>query len=157
MSLYDLKVKNIKGEEISLSQYKGKTLLFVNVASRCGYTSQYEGLEKIFKEYQNKGFMIIGFPANDFGSQEPGTNDEIVSFCKMNYGVSFDLMAKSSVLGRDKNPVYQFLTENAPEKGEIQWNFEKFLVDKQGNVKARFSSGTKPESKELKQKIESFL
>jgi len=157
MSLYELKAKNIQGEEIPFTDYKGKTLLFVNVASKCGYTPQYDGLEKLYKDYKDKGLVVIGFPANDFGSQEPGTNEEIAKFCKMNYGVSFPMMAKTTVLGRDKHPVFQFLTENAPEKGEIQWNFEKFLVDKSGKIQARFKSGTKPESTELKKKIEEIL
>lgn len=157
MALYEIKAKNIKGEEISFSQYKGKPILFVNVASKCGYTPQYDGLEKLYQSYKDKGFAIVGFPANDFGSQEPGTNEEIAKFCKMNYGVSFDMMSKVTVLGRDKHPIYQFLIENAPDKGEVEWNFEKFLVDKNGKVISRFRSGTKPDSPDLKRKIEDLL
>jgi glutathione peroxidase len=157
MTFHDLNTVTIHGKEISLSSYKGKPILVVNVASKCGYTPQYEGLESIYKSYKDKGLVIIGFPSNDFGAQEPGSEKEIADFCKLNYGVTFDLMKKVKVLGADKDKVYQFLTENAPEKGDVKWNFEKFLIDKQGNVKARFGSAVKPESDELKKAIESSL
>ncbi len=157
MNFYDLKSVDIHGKEVPLSMYKGKPILVVNVASKCGYTPQYEGLEKVYKSYKDKGLVVIGFPSNDFGAQEPGSEKEIVEFCKLNYGVSFDLMKKVKVLGTDKDKVYQFLTENAPEKGDVKWNFEKFLVDKNGNIRSRFPSSVKPESDELKKAIESVL
>jgi glutathione peroxidase len=157
MSFHDLSSVTIQGKEISLSAYKGKPVLVVNVASKCGYTPQYNGLEKVYQSYKDKGFVVVGFPSNDFGAQEPGTEKEIADFCKLNYGVTFDLMKKVKVLGSDKDTVYKFLTENAPEKGDVKWNFEKFLIDKQGNIKARFGSGVKPESDELKKAIESIL
>lgn len=157
MTFHDLSSKTIQGKDIALSAFKGKPVLVVNVASKCGYTPQYEGLEKVYKTYKDKGLVIIGFPSNDFGAQEPGSEKEIADFCKLNYGVSFDLMKKVKVLGSDKDPVYQFLTENAPEKGDVKWNFEKFLIDKDGKIKARFPSSVKPESEELKKAIESVL
>nr|WP_322113229.1 glutathione peroxidase [Leptospira bandrabouensis] len=157
MSFFDFKSVSIQGKEVSLSDYKGHPVLVVNVASKCGYTPQYEGLEKIHQTYKDKGLKVIGFPSNDFGGQEPGTETQIAEFCKLNFGVSFDLMKKTKVLGNDKDPVYQFLIENAKEKGDVKWNFEKFLIDKNGNVVFRFPSGTKPESAELKQAIESLL
>jgi len=157
MSFYDLNTNNIKGKEVSLSTLKGKPILVVNVASKCGYTPQYEGLEKLYKKYKDKGLVILAFPSNDFGAQEPGSEKEIAEFCKLNYGVSFDLMKKVKVLGMDKDPVYRFLTENAPEKGEVKWNFEKFLIDKNGKVRARFNSAITPESDEFTQVIDSLL
>ncbi len=157
MNFHDFKSIDIKGKEIALSAYKGKPILVVNVASKCGYTPQYEGLEKVYKSFKDKGLVVIGFPSNDFGAQEPGSEKEIADFCKLNYGVSFDLMKKVKVLGSDKDPVYQFLIDNAPEKGDVKWNFEKFLIDKEGRVKARFGSAVKPESEELKKAIEGVL
>lgn len=157
MNFHDFKSIDIKGKVIALSAYKGKPILVVNVASKCGYTPQYEGLEKVYKSFKDKGLVVIGFPSNDFGAQEPGSEKEIADFCKLNYGVSFDLMKKVKVLGSDKDPVYQFLIDNAPEKGDVKWNFEKFLIDKEGRVKARFGSSVKPESEELKKAIEGVL
>lgn len=157
MSFHNLKTVTIQGKEISLGEYKGHPVLVVNVASKCGYTPQYEGLEKLHMAYKDKGLKVIGFPSNDFGGQEPGTETQIAEFCKLNYGVSFDLMKKVKVLGNEKDPVYQFLTENAKEKGDVKWNFEKFLIDKNGNVVNRFPSATKPESAELKNAIENLL
>ncbi|EOQ95700.1 glutathione peroxidase [Leptospira wolbachii serovar Codice str. CDC] len=157
MSFHDFKTVSIQGKEVSLSEYKGHPVLVVNVASKCGYTPQYEGLEKIHQSYKDQGLKVVGFPSNDFGGQEPGTESQIAEFCKLNFGVTFDLMKKTKVLGNDKDPVYQFLTENSKEKGDVKWNFEKFLIDKKGNVMYRFPSGTKPESAELKQAIEALL
>ena len=157
MSFHDLNSIDIKGNKVSLSVFKGKPILVVNVASKCGYTPQYEGLENLYKKYKDKGLVILGFPSNDFGAQEPGTEKEIISFCKLNYGVSFDLMKKVKILGQDKDSVYKYLTESGPESGEVKWNFEKFLVDKQGKVRFRFNSAVIPESDELKKAIESVL
>jgi glutathione peroxidase len=156
-SFYDFTMKNIQGKDVPLNQYKGKALLVVNVASKCGYTPQYDGLEALYKKYKDKGLVVIGFPANNFGSQEPGSNDEIAKFCKTNYGVTFDMMSKISVKGSDQNPLYQYLTSEAPEKGDVKWNFEKFLVSKNGKVVGRFASGISPDSKELAQSIEKAL
>ncbi|MDF3820981.1 glutathione peroxidase [Leptospira sp. 96542] len=157
MSFYDFKTVSIHGKEVPLDQYKGFPVLVVNVASKCGYTPQYEGLEKVYKTFKDKGLKIVGFPSNDFGAQEPGSETEIVEFCKLNYGVSFDLMKKTKVLGKDKDPIYKFLTETAPETGDVKWNFEKFLISKDGKVVKRFKSSTAPESMELKTAIENNL
>ncbi len=157
MSFHNLNSHTIQGKEQSLSVYKGKVALVVNVASKCGYTPQYEGLQNLYNSYKDRGFVIIGFPSNDFGGQEPGSETEIADFCKLNYGVTFDLKKKVKVLGEDKDPVYKFLTENASDKGEVKWNFEKFLIDKDGKIRGRFGSAVKPESEELKKAIESLL
>ncbi len=158
MNLYDIKVKNIKGEEISLSEYKNKTLLIVNVASKCGFTKQYEGLEKLYKTYKEKDFCILGFPCNQFGAQESGSNDEIQEFCSLTYGVSFDMFSKIDVNGEDESKLYTFLKNEA--KGllgskNIKWNFTKFLVDKNGKVLKRYAPTTKPE--DLEEDIKSIL
>lgn len=157
MSFFDLKSVTIQGKEVSFSEWKGHPVLVVNVASKCGYTPQYDGLEKLHQAYKAKGLKIIGIPSNDFGGQEPGTEAQIAEFCKLNYGVSFDLLKKTKVLGNDKDEVYKYLTQNAPETGDVKWNFEKFLIDKTGKIVKRFPSSTKPESKELKDAIEAVL
>lgn len=157
MSFFDFKSVSIQGKEVPLSEFKGHPVLVVNVASKCGYTPQYEGLETVYKKYKDKGLKIIGFPSNDFGAQEPGTETQIAEFCKLNYGVSFDLMKKTKVVGKDKDPIYEFLTNATNEKGEVAWNFEKFLVGKDGKVVGRFKSSVKPESEELTQAIEKNL
>ncbi len=147
MSIYDLKVKNIKGEEVSLSKYKGKVLLIVNVASKCGFTSQYEGLENLYQKHKDKDFMILGFPSNQFGGQEPGTNKEIAEFCRLTYGVDFDMFAKIDVNGENEDPLYTYLKKEASGilgTESIKWNFTKFLVDKNGKVIDRFGSATTP-------------
>jgi len=156
VNVYDIKVKTMNGEDKPLSDYKGKTLLIVNVASKCGYTPQYEALEKIYKKYKDRGFEILAFPCNDFGGQEPGTNEEIVNFCKTNYNVSFTLFDKIKVLGDDKSPLYARLT-GYQQTGDVKWNFEKFIIDKSGNVAGRFRSKTTPESDEIVTLIESLL
>lgn len=156
-SVYDFNVKDIKGNNVSLSSYKGSPILIVNVASKCGYTYQYAGLEKLFQKYKARGLKIIGFPANNFGQQEPGSNEEIATFCKLKYDVSFPMMSKISVKGEDKHSLYKYLTEQSSKKGEINWNFEKFLIDKSGNVIERFESSIEPESEKLQKRIESIL
>lgn len=159
-SLYDIPVKTIDGKPAMLGDYKGKVLLIVNVASQCGYTPQYEGLEKIYEKYQSKGFTVLGFPANNFGGQEPGTEAEIVTFCSTNYGVKFPMFSKLSAAGADIHPLYKFLTEketNPNFAGKINWNFNKFLIDKNGNPIARFDSADKPESAKVTQAIEQAL
>ncbi len=156
-SIYDFKVKDIKGNEISLSKFKGSPILIVNVASKCGYTYQYENLEKVYQKYKSKGFKIVGFPSNNFGSQEPGTNEEIAKFCKLKYDVSFEMMSKISVKGEDKHPLYKYLTEQADKKGEIGWNFEKFLIDKTGKVVDRFESSVEPNGEKITKRLESLF
>ena len=147
MSIYDFNVNNIDGKSISMSEYKGKVLLIVNVASKCGFTPQYEGLEKLYESYKNDGFMVLGFPSNQFMSQEPGSNEEIKFFCQKTYEVEFDMFAKIDVNGDNTEPLYKFLKK---EQGgflwmdSIKWNFTKFLVDKEGNVIKRYGSSTKP-------------
>ncbi|RXJ90904.1 glutathione peroxidase [Arcobacter sp. CECT 8983] len=149
MSIYDLKVKDIKGEEVSLSKYKGKVLLIVNIASKCGFTSQYEGLENLYQKYKDKDFMILGFPSNQFANQEPGTNKEIEDFCRLTFGVDFDMFAKIDVNGENEDPLYTYLKKEASGilgTESIKWNFTKFLVDKNGKVIDRFGSATTPEA-----------
>jgi glutathione peroxidase len=156
INISDINVKTIDGKEISLSDYRGKVLLIVNVASKCGYTKQYTGLQALYDKYKSKGFEILGFPCNDFGGQEPGTNEEIKDFCSLNYNISFPLFDKIKVLGTDKSPLYEKLTMAEPE-GDISWNFEKFIIDKSGNVVKRFKSKVKPEDAELTGVIEELL
>jgi glutathione peroxidase len=156
INISDVKVKTMDGQEKSLSDYKGKVVLIVNVASKCGYTKQYEGLQLIYDKFKDKGFEILAFPCNDFGGQEPGSNEEIQSFCKTNYNVSFTLFDKVKVLGGDKSPLYSKLIGFEPAD-DISWNFEKFLIDKNGNVVGRYKSKVKPESDELTAAIEKVL
>ena len=159
-NVLDFTLNSIDGKPAPLSQYQGKVVLIVNVASKCGYTPQYTGLEKVYETYKDKGFVILGFPANNFMAQEPGTNEEIKTFCSTKYNVKFPLYSKISVKGEDKAPLYQFLTDaNANPKtgGEIKWNFTKFLVDRHGKVIARFESAVKPDSPEITAAIESAL
>ncbi len=156
-TVHQFKVKTIDGTEKSLSDYKGRVLLIVNVASRCGYTSQYADLEALNKSHASKGLSILGFPANNFGGQEPGTNAEIKDFCSTKFNVTFDMFEKISVKGGDKHPLYSYLTSgggNGDLSGEVSWNFEKFLVDKNGRIVKRFKSGVDPLSEELIQAIE---
>lgn len=159
-SLHDYSVRSINGTSVDLSAYKGKAVLIVNVASFCGYTKQYAPLESLYRKYKDKGLVILGFPANDFGAQEPGTNDEIKAFCSTKYDVTFPMFEKVVVKGSDKAPLFQFLTSgggNEALAGEIDWNFEKFLVGKNGAVVARFKSRVDPLSSELTSAIEAAL
>jgi glutathione peroxidase len=159
-SVYDFTMKSIDGQPVSLKTYSGKVVLLVNVASRCGFTPQYAGLEALYEKYKDRGLVIVGIPANNFGSQEPGTNDEIKKFCSSKYNVSFPMMAKVSVLGDDKTPLYQFLTDKSQDPqfgGDIKWNFTKFLVDRKGNLVARFEPNVTPDSPEVQTAIESAL
>jgi glutathione peroxidase len=158
-SVYDFTLKSIDGAPTPLSTYKGKVILMVNVASKCGYTPQYTGLEALYEKYKGKGFVILGFPANNFGAQEPGTDTEIKTFCSTKYNVTFPMFSKVSVKGDDTTPLYQYLTKDANPAvaGEVKWNFTKFLVDKHGKVVARFESAVKPESEEMSAAIEKLL
>jgi len=159
-NVLDFTLNSIDGKPAPLSQYQGKVVLIVNVASKCGYTPQYTGLEKIYEKYKDKGFVILGFPANNFGGQEPGTNEEIKTFCSSKYSVTFPMYAKISVKGADIHPLYQFLTDkqtNPAGAGDIKWNFTKFLVGKDGKVIARFESAVTPESPEVTGAIEKAL
>jgi glutathione peroxidase len=151
-------VKDIIGKEVKLSDYKGKVLLIVNVASYCGFTKQYSGLEEIYKKYKEKGFEILAFPCNQFGEQEPGSNEEIKNFCSSKFDVTFKLFDKVDVNGKNKSPLYSILTDNeVTVKSDIKWNFEKFLIDKNGNVVARYLSKVEPTSVELTSAIEKEL
>lgn len=160
-SLYDVKVNSIDGVPVELSKYKGRVLLIVNTASRCGYTPQYEGLQAAYLKYQKDGLEILGFPSNDFMGQEPGTAKEIKNFCETKYKVTFPLFEKNPVSGNQKQALYQWLVSHqesdVKETGEVKWNFEKFLISKNGKVIDRFRSGTKPESSEVIRAIEGAL
>jgi glutathione peroxidase len=153
-----ISVKDMNGKDVNLADYKGKVLLIVNVASKCGNTPQYEGLEKIYEKYKDRGFEILAFPCNQFGGQEPGTNAEIKEFCSTNYGVTFKLFDKIDVNGPNRSPLYSKLTSNSnTNQGDITWNFEKFLISKNGDIVARFKPKTQPESKEVIGAIEQEL
>jgi glutathione peroxidase len=158
-SAYDFSVLDVEGKPAKLGAYKGKVALIVNVASRCGYTPQYKDLQALYDKYKSKGFVVLGFPSNDFGGQEPGTDKEIKSFCETNFNVKFPLFNKGPVLGEKKQPLYKFLTEESGEafKGEIGWNFEKFLVDKEGRVVGRYKSAVKPMDSEIVKALEGTL
>jgi glutathione peroxidase len=159
-SIYGFNLNDIEGKSVSLEQYRGKVLMLVNVASKCGLTPQYEGLEKLYRTYKDRGLVILGFPANNFAGQEPGTNEEIKSFCSLNYNVTFPLFSKISVKGADIHPLFKFLTDqetNPRFGGEIKWNFNKFLVDKNGQIIARFEPQVKPESEQVAQSVENAL
>lgn len=158
-TVYQYELNTINGENISLSDYEGDLLLIVNTASECGFTPQYEGLQELYESYSDQGFKVLGFPANNFGGQEPGTDEEIAQFCEMNYGVSFPMFSKVSVKGEDQHPLFTHLTsaDNPDFTGEISWNFEKFLVDRNGNVVRRFKSDVKPMSEELTNAISENL
>jgi len=154
-NIYDFTLKTIEGAPAPLAAYQGKVVLLVNVASRCGYTPQYAGLEKLYEKYKDKGFVIVGVPANNFGGQEPGTNEEIKTFCTRNYNVTFPMMSKVSVKGADMTPLYGYLTEKIG--GDIKWNFTKFLIDRKGAIVSRFESGVTPEAEEMTKAIEQAL
>jgi glutathione peroxidase len=156
-TISDIAVKTINGEDKQLSEYAGKVLLIVNVASYCGYTPQYTGLEKLNQKYHEAGLRVLGFPCNDYGMQEPGTNEQIVQFCSTRYGVSFDMFDKVHAKGSQQHPLYARLINSVEPKGDVSWNFEKFLVNKKGEVVARFKSSVSPDSPELIAAIESEL
>ena len=159
-SVYDFTMKSIDGQPVSLNSYHGKVLLLVNVASKCGFTPQYAGLESLYEKYKSRGLVIVGIPANNFASQEPGTDAEIKKFCSNKYNVSFPMMSKVSVLGEDKTPLYVFLTDksvNPQIGGDIKWNFTKFLFDRNGKPVARFEPAVTPDSPQVTAAIESAL
>lgn len=151
-SIYDYKVKTLSGETLDFSSLKGKKIMIVNTASKCGYTSQYEQLEAIYKKYKSKGFVVIGFPSNDFMKQEPGTNEEIAEFCQKNYGVTFPMMDKISVKGKEIAPIYSFLTTksmNKLEDNEVKWNFQKYLINEKGQLVRVVKSGVSPNDESI--------
>lgn len=157
-NIYDITVIDINMNEVKLSDYNGKVLLIVNVASKCGFTKQYSGLQKIYEKYKDQGFEILGFPCNDFGGQEPGSNEEIAEFCSLNFNVTFPMFDKVKVLGDDKHPLFEILTNNGVTgNSNIKWNFEKFIIDKEGNIVDRFRSIAKPEGKKITSLIEKEL
>ncbi|MBC7901719.1 MAG: glutathione peroxidase [Saprospiraceae bacterium] len=159
-SFYDFKVKDIDGKDVKLKKYKGSVLLVVNTASKCGYTPQYEGLQATFDKFKDQGLVVLGFPANNFGGQEPGTAAEIKEFCESKYKVTFPIFAKISVKGEDQDPLYTFLTskETNPEfAGDITWNFNKFLIDRKGKIVARFTSKDTPTNETVTAAIEKYL
>lgn len=155
--LYGFIMKTIDGKERSLADYKGKVLLLVNVASQCGYTPQYKDLEEVYRKYAKSGFVVLGFPANNFGAQEPGTDNEIKEFCSTTYNVTFDMFSKISVKGDDQHPLYKYLTTQSPVPGEVKWNFQKYLVDRKGTVVAMIPTRTKPTNADVISKIETLL
>lgn len=157
MGIYQFSAQTMQGEEKALSDYEGKVLLIVNTASKCGFTPQFQGLQKLYETYNDQGFEILGFPCNQFGKQDPGTNESIESFCQQNYGVTFQMFSKVDVKGEHAHPLFTYVTEEA--KGiltkQIKWNFTKFLIDKNGNVTERFAPQTKPEN--VKDKVAHML
>ncbi len=158
MNIYESNITavNMSGKTINLSEYKDKVLLIVNTASKCGYTKQFAGLEEIYKKYKDQNFLILGFPCNQFAGQDPGSNDEILSFCQVNYGVTFPMFEKINVNGNERHELYNYLLENNPVSSKrINWNFEKFLIDRQGNIVNRFVSKDTPE--EIAKDIEKLL
>lgn len=158
-SVHNFSLNSITGEKVDLTEYKDKVLLIVNTASECGFTVQYNDLQALHDKYAEKGFVVLGFPADNFGGQEPGSDEEILEFCERNFGVSFPLFSKLSVRGDDQHPLFEFLTSasNPDFEGDINWNFEKFLIDSDGNLVRRFRSRTEPMSEEITSSIESLL
>jgi len=154
-SILDHKFANLMDEPVSLCQFRGKVLLIVNTASECGYTPQYDGLEKLYRRYRDKGFAVLGFPANDFGGQEPGSNKEIAQFCRVNYGITFPVFAKTAVVGTSANPLFR---ELAARTGKLpRWNFHKYLLDREAQPVAVFESAVEPEDRRLTAQIEKLL
>ena len=153
-SIHEFTMKSIDGKQVDLSAYKGKAVLVVNVASQCGYTPQYSGLQALYQKYKDKGLVVLGVPSNDFGAQEPGSDAEIKTFCSRTYNVTFPMLSKVPVKGSDKTPLYGYLTQTG---GEVGWNFTKFLVGKDGKVKARFDSSVEPESAKLTSAVDKVL
>jgi len=158
-SIYDIDLTTIQGEDTTLEPYKGDVLLIVNTASECGYTPQYKDLQKLFDTYSDQGFKVLGFPANNFGGQEPGSDEEIMEFCEINYGVNFPLFSKVSVKGDDIHPLFDQLTrtDNPDFTGEIDWNFEKFLVDRNGNLVRRFKTNVSPTGEEVTAAVKELI
>lgn len=158
-SVYDFSLTDINGEDMPLNKYNGKVLLIVNTASECGFTPQYKDLQALYEEYRDEGLVVLGFPANNFGGQEPGTDEEIKQFCEVNYSVTFPMFSKISVKGDDQHPLFSYLTSapNPDFTGEIKWNFEKFLIDKEGELTRRFRSDTEPKNNKILKAIESTL
>lgn len=156
-SVLGFTMKTIDGEEVTLSQYRGKVLLIVNVASECGFTPQYKDLEALYRKYKDRGFMILGFPANNFGAQEPGTDQEIKTFCSTTYGVTFDMFSKISVKGDDQHPLYRLITSDSTYGGDVKWNFQKYLVDREGKLAGKYLSKITPMSVEVTSAIEKAL
>jgi glutathione peroxidase len=154
-NVHEFTLNDIDGKPVPLAEYKGKVVLIVNVASKCGYTPQYTGLEALYEKYKDQGFVIVGVPANNFGAQEPGTNEEIKTFCTRKYNVSFPMMSKVSVKGDDITPLYKYLTET--KGGDVKWNFTKFLIGKDGQIAGRFESAVKPDAPELTSAVETVL
>ena len=146
MTIYDYTLETIQGEQKSLADYKGNVVLIVNTASKCGFTPQFEGLQELYEQYKDQGFTILGFPCNQFNNQDPGSNEDIAEFCRLNYGVSFPMFQKIHVKGKDKHPLYKYLTEQSKGffSSEVKWNFTKFLINRQGQVVDRFAPQTKP-------------
>ncbi len=159
-SVYEFTMKDIDGKQVKLDTYKGKVVMIVNTASKCGYTPQYEGLQALYEKYKDKGLVILGFPANNFMGQEPGTEEEIKEFCTTKYKVSFPMFAKISVKGEDQHPLYNFLTNKTTDpafSGDITWNFNKFVLDRNGNVVARFGSKDTPQGDNVVAAVEKYL
>jgi len=156
-NFYNFKIPDVYGKDFSFESLKGKVVIVVNTASKCGYTNQYKSLEEIFLKYKSRGLQIVAIPSNDFGGQEPLSNPQIAEFCKNNYKTTFTLLSKQPVTGKSKHPLFRFLIEESKTKEEIGWNFEKFIIDKTGKVIARFPSSTEPNSPEFKKVIESIL
>lgn len=159
-SVHQFTMKNIEGKDVSLADYKGKAILIVNVASKCGYTPQYEDLQSLYEKYADKDFVILGFPANNFMGQEPGSNAEIQSFCKKNYGVTFPMFSKISVKGNDMAELYKFLTKkerNGLMDSKVKWNFQKYLLDKDGKLVAKFAPGDEPLGEDIVSAIEKLI
>lgn len=156
-TIYDYKVEDISGNEFDFADLKGKKILIVNTASKCGFTPQFEGLEELYQKYKDENFVIVGFPSNDFGEQDPGSNEEIAEFCKINYGVTFPMMSKISVKGDSIAPIYQFLTQkelNGKKNSSVKWNFQKYIINEDGTLEDYFYSITTPDSKKITKWVE---
>lgn len=153
----DFTMNTIDGKPKPLSSYKGDVLMIVNTASECGYTPQYETLQKLYETYKDKGFKILAFPANNFGQQEPGSNADIKTFCSTKYHTTFDLFEKISVKGKDQHPLYKYITQDSPFAGDVKWNFQKYLVDKEGKIVAKYLSAVDPMSKEVTDEVDKLL
>ncbi len=156
-NVLDFTMNTIDGQQRPLSAYKGRVLMIINTASECGFTPQYSTLEQLYETYKDRGFMVLAFPANNFGAQEPGTNSEIKTFCSTKFHTTFDLFQKISVKGNDQHPLYKYITQDSPFKGDIKWNFQKYLVDRSGKIVARYMSAVDPMSNEVRKEVEKLL